>query len=286
MQRHVRSSSKPHRRRTEDKLNLDELASAPNLGGMLSFLEVPPEEAQRRYALRQEMEQGEATDPEGPSSVRVRAMNTESPTVGIKPSAGISPPVGHENIEKGFPSLPPETRKRQGESFVDSVKHVAGVVYTTEVEKPPVGHTVAVDFENIPGSGEPQIRRTQEPQFDAPSNCTNATLVETPPIAQIPTVGVTTKLEPVHTAAQPPLAIRDPEDALQIPPTEGYSSREVEQPPVGGITIGQQTPEFGTDPPAVDFATGYLPSLGPSAPTHKRERIFRATLVQHGHSRG
>ena len=51
------------RKRTDEKLDLSELISAPNLGGMLSFLEVSPDEALRRQDLRRKVEAATAATP-------------------------------------------------------------------------------------------------------------------------------------------------------------------------------------------------------------------------------
>jgi hypothetical protein len=83
------SSRRPkHRKKTDDKLDLDELTHAPNLGGMLSFLSVPPEEARRRQLRREAIEAERAIGTVGLSttvaentSLRSGSSTDDRPTV-------------------------------------------------------------------------------------------------------------------------------------------------------------------------------------------------------------
>jgi len=86
-----------HRKKTDEKLDLNELSSAPNLGGMLSFLAVPPEEARRRQVLREAIEAERSGRAVADSHEDPFPSLTEVVSHNIEPHRANDdqPPVGH-----------------------------------------------------------------------------------------------------------------------------------------------------------------------------------------------
>lgn len=118
----IQDSSKQRprgRRRTEDKLDLDELTTAPNLGGMLSFLSVTPAEAKRRQEMREAIEAGRVGGTVGLSTT----VAEQTP-----PNAAVSSLDGRVDDQgaRRFPSLP------HGKQ-VTSPEHDTGGVEPTEI---------------------------------------------------------------------------------------------------------------------------------------------------------
>ena len=137
------SSRRPkHRKKTEDKLDLDELTRAPNLGGMLSFLSVPPEEARRRQHLREAIEAERAGGPVGLSTTVA-----DSPSLRRGPETGDRPTVVGSS-EDHFPSLP-------GEISVAVDSAIGGHNGPTVVDSPTVGNIPSVSLKPILISAKP-----------------------------------------------------------------------------------------------------------------------------------
>ena len=94
------SSRRPkHRKKTDDKLDLEERTHASNLGGMLSSLSAPSEEARRRQQLCSAIEAERASGSVG--------LNTTVADASSRPDTDDrSDVVG--SFEDHFPSLPGE----------------------------------------------------------------------------------------------------------------------------------------------------------------------------------
>ena len=173
MHRNVSSSSKPRRRRTDDKLDLDELMTAPNLGGMLSFLEVPPDEARRRQDLRQAIDHQDLTHAQEPVTSAVQPPTPVLPTVGLN-TPGDDDATRDQRASKG---------------------NLAGVdIYTTVVESPTVGIQPFNDKMHL---RSPATDRSGV--HDDPNHTSNEhpTVVVTPPEAIYPPVGEYVIQDPV-----------------------------------------------------------------------------------------
>jgi hypothetical protein len=220
MPRHANSSLKPHRRRTEEKLDLDDLIAAPNLGGMLSFLDVPPDEARRRHDLRRALDDHDVGT--------VIGSHSPNPTVGCNT-------IG-----------------------VDAT--VVGASYPV-VERPTVVH------EPVDRSGSPaSVADTQSATFQP-------TMVETPTEATYPSVGLH------HTEDQRPSGTYSPRVPSPNASTVGAASPQPSE--ANWATAPEHNPAATTqDKPTVPLT----PTVGETPTAQRRERVFRATLVQHGHS--
>jgi hypothetical protein len=140
MPRRVNSTLKPHRRRTDDKLDLDDLIAAPNLGGMLSFLDVPPDEARRRHQLRRAVEEQHAAmtvDPEGPSTVEGRSTPEGVSAIEVHTPTGADSAIGGDRAAHGSPHV--VERPTGGHPPTGGAQPTASVRTTPGVRPPVVG---------------------------------------------------------------------------------------------------------------------------------------------------
>lgn len=259
------SSRRPRRRKTDEKLDLDELSSAPNLGGMLSFLSVSPGEARRRQFLRDAIETERTCGAGGQTPTVVldtavsASLQVEEAGQGAKKSdldhfpslaKTISndlcldhgkddrPPVDHCNTVGPNTTVVNECTV----GIIPTVKHDHHITvgfYTTEVQTPSMGPTPTVDSES----------------FIAPSPDTVLSR-DTQPLPGDRARGL---------RAQP----HDQIDPIRNAPIYDASPTVVRRP-----TVGQEHAESPS--PTVDPTIVRDPI--------RKARVFRATLVQHGHT--
>jgi hypothetical protein len=309
------SSRRPkHRKKTDDKLDLDELTHAPNLGGMLSFLSVPPEEARRRQLRREAIDAERAIVAVGP-----RTTVADNPSLRSGPGIDDRPPVvggGH------FPSLPNELSPP-----IDST--AGGEDRPPVVGLPTVGHTTTVRF-------KPILIRTDEEDESAhrlpvgftPTEVYSGTVVDSPTarcVTQVvdirhnidsPIVGHVHTVDDKHTVGRTttegsiPTVVSTNHGAGESVRLDGSAdlrhnrlgpsvpgdeqdvdaSREL-----GSREVGIQSVQvYSESPTVVDKPTVVVPGFAYHPPTVveptivrdplRKARVFRATLVQHGHT--
>lgn len=213
MPKQAKSPLKPLKRRTDEKLDLDDLIAAPNLGGMLSFLDVPPDEARRRHNLRRALDQREI--PTETEPVHISTSVADQPIVVVNnyvtddlaPTVGASTPGAYNGLDT-----------HRSRASIDDGEQTTEMRQPTVVQRPS-GYKPVVDFDAL-----------------VPSPSTQA---------------------PIPTPRQ----ATDPYDPA--PPAHRSHSSAGNQP----------------------YKAEGVPATVVLTPTvRKRERIFRATLVQHGHS--
>ena len=105
------------RHKPAPRLNWEELASAPNLGGMLSFLETPPEVAKARFEAARAVTGAPVADapvPPAPATgapIPIGGAATGAPVAGGPATAApeLAQPTTAENIDRGAGSGAPAT---------------------------------------------------------------------------------------------------------------------------------------------------------------------------------
>jgi hypothetical protein len=225
---------------------------AAGMSGYVSFLNVQPQDLQRPKAEGETPTAAETpTVASGMAARPVREATTEgqSPSEGQTPSAGQPPTV----VEIRPPRLAaPLIAPTEGET-PSAAPHAPN-----DVEPPAVGVSTPHTEDATPYA---------RLGFEAPTVGQTPTEASSASAAQWPAVGVSTP-EAAGTIIHSRPTLVSP--TVGVSPSEGVTT-----PPVPYFQPGaSQTPTVGP-----------LPSVGISR-TAGRERVFRATSVQHGHSSG